>query len=260
MKRLEVIVLSLLSIILASCVSLDEFLEIKQKASKRAYATRAASKPAPETGPDEIKIPPVNRGWHTVHGRVFHEKFKEIIFARKTDACLECHMKSEYRIFDPHMQLNANGDIILEKCLYCHSERPDVEKAEFKDVKLIEVPERICLRCHNSYFKSKHPANADHVRRPSHKMLSMIKEFESIMELTLPLDYQGRIMCATCHNPHEKGVIPDEKAGAKGAGEQYRIRMPEQTELDGAHRKREALGFHMPGRGDQICLACHLDK
>ena len=261
MKRLAVII-SLVVLTQTGCVSLNEFLGIQQKTHKRKYIARPASKPAAVSKnlPEIIEIPPASRGWHTIHGKIFHKNFEEIISARKTDKCHECHMKSEYRIFDPHNQLNASGGIIEEKCLYCHRETPDVGQATFKDIKLIEGPERICMRCHSSNFLSRHPANANHVRRPSDKMLAMIREFESLMDVTLPLDYYGKIMCATCHNPHEKGVIPSDKAGARGAGEKARVRLPERTAIDSAHMNRDKLGVRMPGRNDQICLACHLDK
>jgi cytochrome c peroxidase len=65
---------------------------------------------------------------------------------------------------------------------------------------------------------------------------------ESVKELgvILPLDKEGKVTCPTCHNPHEKGVLPDEEASAQGASEKYRLRLAAQNL--------------------QICIACHKDK
>ena len=261
MKRLAVIIL-LPIITLISCVSLPEFLEIQPKTRKGRYIVQTTREPEPaaETLHDVIEVPPAGRGWHSIHGRTVKKKFEENIFSRKTDMCVKCHMKSEYRIFDPHNQLNADGSIIAEKCLYCHREKPDVEQANFKDIKLNGDPESLCLRCHSAHFSRKHPLNADHIRRPSGKMLQIIKRSESMIGVTLPLDYDGKIMCATCHNPHEKGVIPAANVGAKGAGEKSRIRLPEHPEVPEDQGKIEKFAVRLPGQGDQICLACHRDK
>ena len=52
-----------------------------------------------------------------------------------------------------------------------------------------------------------------------------MKRTEKQFGIILPLNLDGRIMCATCHNPHEKGVMPDERGAAGGAGEKDRIRL-----------------------------------
>jgi cytochrome c peroxidase len=43
--------------------------------------------------------------------------------------------------------------------------------------------------------------------------------------ILLPLSAEGNITCATCHNPHEKGVIPDRRLGARGASLTRRHRL-----------------------------------
>ena len=69
--------------------------------------------------------------------------------------------------------------------------------------------------------------HARHLRKPSDEVLSRIKQMEDQHGIILPLNGEGMISCATCHNPHEKGVIPDIRAGAKGAGEDKRQRLEE---------------------------------
>jgi hypothetical protein len=168
-------------------------------------------------------------------------------FGRRTDLCFKCHDESKYKMLDPHNQLDEKGDIIVEKCLYCHVEKPDEKRSTFKErkgihgtvVKLIGNLEVLCYRCH--YKQSTlHPINANHFQKPSEKTLQIMKETEKILNIILPLNYEGKVTCATCHNPHERGVLPQEKEASKGAGEKFRLRLP--------------------GLSGEICSACHKDK
>ena len=160
-------------------------------------------------------------------------------YVSRTTLCFKCHDEKKYTMLDPHNQLTESGAIVIEKCLYCHVEKPDEKNATFQQVKLIGKLEVLCFRCH---FKQSrfHPINANHLRIPSAEILYMMKESEKKYGIILPLDYEGKVTCPTCHNPHERGVIPGEKAGAQGASEKYRLRLA--------------------GKGLQICVACHKDK
>jgi hypothetical protein len=138
--------------------------------------------------------------------------------------CFKCHDKTKYEQFNPHKQLDKNGKIIAKKCLYCHKKVPDVKTAEFKDVTLIGNLGPLCLRCHNKEEKT--TLHGQHLRKPSDKVLARMKQTEIEFGIVLPLNYDGKITCATCHNPHEKGVIPPHRAGAKGGGQKHRLRLP----------------------------------
>ena len=71
---------------------------------------------------------------------------------------------------------------------------------------------------------------------PPDAILKRIKETEKQRDVIVPLEPKtGRIFCATCHNPHERGVQRYDKAD-RGA--------------DGPKRLRRTGG--MP-----ICLNCH---
>lgn len=154
-------------------------------------------------------------------------------FEKRTDICFKCHDDTKYRKRDPHNdQITDKGEIDAEKCLYCHEEKPDELRASFNEVKLVGGLLEVCQRCHVK--TSRHPADAEHMVMPSLKILTRIKETERQFNLILPLDYNGRIFCATCHNPHQKGVIPSGNIGARGAGEMY--------------------GKRFPGK---MCIACH---
>lgn len=142
-------------------------------------------------------------------------------YARRTDICFRCHNENQYTQLNPHAQLNASGLIISEQCLYCHPEKPDENNATFENIKLIGDMKTLCQRCHN--IKDRHPAGQDHFTIPDNKILTMMKSAEIIYGAIFPLDGEGKITCVTCHNPHERGVIPEAKEGARGASLKYRL-------------------------------------
>lgn len=163
-------------------------------------------------------------------------------FLHRTDMCFNCHEKHEYEQLNPHDQIDAHGNLNEKKCLYCHTEKPDEKFGSFKggafgkEVKLIGRLEVLCIRCHPKNEKF-HPINANHLQKPSPATLANIKESEKKYEVILPLNSEGEVTCVTCHNPHEKGVLPVKKASAKGASEKYRLRLS--------------------GMTGEICRACH---
>ncbi|MBI5057475.1 MAG: hypothetical protein HZB61_12755 [Nitrospirae bacterium] len=230
--------------------------------SNKLFAqVRVEFTPAIEAIKENIDPPYTGRGWHKIHKRPV-EKLLATEPYRKTNACPKCHQKNNYRINDPHTQLTENGDIIREKCLYCHLEKPDEKSATFTvlrpEIKFNRNLEVLCLGCHGILYKLAHPVNANHLRTPSPVMLSMMKTSEAQFDIILPLDFDGKIMCATCHNPHEKGVLPIEKASAKGASESFRVRLIGQSgrvDVAGANTKS-----HVQKPTDKICLTCHKDK
>jgi len=160
-------------------------------------------------------------------------------YVSRTTLCFKCHDEKKYTMLDPHNQLTKEGTIIEDKCLYCHIEKPDENISTFKEVKLIGDLEVLCFRCH--YKQSQlHPINANHLVTPPPAIIENMKATEKQYGIILPLNYEGKITCPTCHNPHERGVIPRDKASSKGASEKYRLRLSE---------------VNM-----QICIACHTDK
>lgn len=156
-------------------------------------------------------------------------------FSSQTAFCFRCHNKEAYKGLNPHDQLDGSGTVVREKCLFCHIEKPDEKRSGYKDVTLIGDFEMLCLRCHYRVKANKQSLHAVHVRKPSPKVLAKIHEAEETFNTILPLDTEGKVTCVTCHNPHEKGVIPAEKPAAKGAGEKYKQRTP-----------------------GNMCIACHV--
>ena len=144
-------------------------------------------------------------------------------YKKRTDICFRCHDKDKYKKLDPHTQLNATGDIIEEVCLYCHVEKPDEKTATYETITLVGDIKMICLRCHN--IVKRHPSGKDHLKVPDDKMLDKMKTTEIIYSTIFPLDNEKRVTCITCHNPHERGVIPKENESAKGSSEKFKQRL-----------------------------------
>ena len=72
------------------------------------------------------------------------------------------------------------------------------------------------------FSKGKPP---EHLVVPSRIIIRQMAQMSRENEITLPLEPEtGRIYCATCHNPHEKGVI-NNKSLAKGADDKNRLRL-----------------------------------
>jgi len=146
-------------------------------------------------------------------------------YRRTTDFCFKCHDESNYVMLDPHRQFDEKGEIVREKCLYCHTEVPDEKQVGREHPKLIGELTVLCQRCH--IRMAMRSGSFSHMQRPSVKTLAIMRTTEEKFAAILPLDEQGRTSCATCHNPHDKGVIPAEKPAAKGAGSTHRLRLPD---------------------------------
>ena len=161
----------------------------------------------------------------------------------RTFLCFQCHEKAQFKMFDPHKQLDESGAINEESCLYCHASKPDELHATLASrqngedtIHLVGNLEVLCLRCHNDKA-GRHPLNKDHLVKPSEKVMARMHWSERNLWILLPLNNEGKITCITCHNPHERGVIPTEKAASAGASERGRL--------------RKSWG------GGSICVACH---
>lgn len=167
----------------------------------------------------------------------------------RTDICFNCHNPKRYERYNPHDQITDEGDLDTQTCFVCHSVTPKRAKAQnIDDVRFNQVGnlENLCTGCHPW---RPHPGGnwaggllgggggqgPDHLTVPPEPILERLKEHREEENIVMPLEPgTGRVFCATCHNPHERGV-------------QYRHRADKGA--DGVRRLRR-------GRLE-ICTACH---
>jgi hypothetical protein len=154
-------------------------------------------------------------------------------YLHKVDFCYRCHNKENYKELDAHRQINAEKEIVVNMCLYCHEKKPDEKTATYKDVTFIGDLTSLCQRCH--IIDGNHAGNFDHIGViPSAESLNRMEAMTEEYHIILPLSEDGKMTCITCHNPHQKGVLEEDKPSAKGADSKYRHRLP-----------------------GKLCIACH---
>ncbi len=167
-------------------------------------------------------------------GRVFNPSFlRGGPYIHSYSICYRCHNIEYYELFDPHNQVNASGEVVEESCLYCH-EKPVSKGGRVPAVG--EYIEGICNSCHRGLS---HLPGSDHMQKPNARMRAYIDDIEKQRNLHLPLDSNMEVYCATCHNPHEKGVFPD--GDHRGVGSEGKN--------PSRHRVRVSGGV--------ICVVCH---
>ncbi len=145
-------------------------------------------------------------------------------YMRRADFCYQCHDRRAYKKLIPHEQINENGRIRKDRCLICHTDMP-IQHGSSR-VREIELHLNVGWTdlCKNCHWVPNHPANIKHERVPSEKVRSFIKRQTQDKGIHFPLEPKtGEIFCATCHNPHDRGVI-ERPAAAVGAGEEYKLR------------------------------------
>lgn len=137
-------------------------------------------------------------------------------------------------IMNPHEQISDEGDILWGTCTICHKNVPDIKKDKsIKDVTLRfgEDFNNICYECH---VVKPHPAaegasvTMSQMTAPNHlvvpsKNVSLNLRFAlKDVPMILPLEQKtGKVICVTCHNPHERGVL----SGKADYGADYSFRL-----------------------------------
>jgi len=158
--------------------------------------------------------------------------YKKII-----DLCFRCHNIEVYKKTNPHEQLDEEGNIVKERCLYCHQSLPDPDSVSgIEEVTFKTDTSTFCAACHGEE-EALHPAKANHILIPPQEMLTAIEASEKKFGVILPL-FKGELFCGTCHNPHDKGIIKREEA-SRGSEAEQRLRLD---------------------RSYDLCIACHSEK
>jgi hypothetical protein len=150
-------------------------------------------------------------------------------------SCFLCHPTREFSREDPHRQVNADGSLRFDQCRICHgpSYQPEVS-ARPAEVHLSLPEPGLCAGCHPLRA---HPRGVNHLVVPDEAVrLQMIysEHRDELQGMTqrqaerfltrqperpqvLPLGPDGQIVCSTCHNPHERGVLPASNPRSLGA-------------------------------------------
>lgn len=171
--------------------------------------------------------------------------------------CFRCHAPENYRPFNPHDQLEA-GQPKTDTCGWCHADAPSVDSQprEGASYGLRAKAAALCRNCH--VVAQSHPVAGHMDATPSAEMVQYMSAYEmkpkmrlpfaQLLEIaratkraprSIPLDEAGRITCSSCHNPHEKGLLPGGNPRAVGAE-------PKQA---ANHRLRILQG--------SVCVTCH---
>lgn len=174
------------------------------------------------------------------------------------DYCFRCHTREHYRPVNAHDQMETD-QIKEDGCLWCHVNIPDrnttVSKGALSNLR--NSASGICVNCH--FVGPNHPVEGKHMgSTPSSDLLFFMAAaeirdrmnipFASLLEMVrasgrmprqIPLDEQNRITCYTCHNPHEKDLLPASNPHTVGAEPDKAV----------THRLRIRQG--------SVCSVCH---
>jgi predicted CXXCH cytochrome family protein len=161
--------------------------------------------------------------------------FREGPYRERGALCYRCHDPAQYARLNPHEQVEVDGSLRESSCRVCHDRSPDVAAARtIRDVDFTVAGDlsRLCTGCHPvkphpGGFSFGPQGQPDHLRVPSARVAQRLERMQRVNQVALPLDPNtGKVFCATCHNPHARGVVKV-AAAARGAGEKDRLRMPE---------------------------------
>jgi hypothetical protein len=142
----------------------------------------------------------------------------------RNEFCLRCHTPENYEKLNAHDQVDESGSMKSQICLFCHSSLPDVKVMGIESVDFdVESLNEYCTVCHEGQnYLDNHPVGP-HLVEPSRSVYRAIETAGERLGVELPL-FDEIITCATCHNPHQEGVIKIDVA-SKGAGQRKRLRL-----------------------------------
>ena len=131
-----------------------------------------------------------------------------------TNFCYRCHDKKANTRENIHILLDEKGEIKKKQCEYCHEEVPDRDKKlEIKDLKLRISMDKLCFGCH---LKDPHFNSVEHQVKPAEEeMIKHLKKMRKQQNIFIPLSEKGKVMCVSCHTPHQRGVIDVNKPAGK---------------------------------------------
>jgi predicted CXXCH cytochrome family protein len=108
-------------------------------------------------------------------------------YATKRAVCRNCHSGADLENSRIHQEINEG-----KSCEMCHLTRPRPGTDSIKTVTFIADPDLLCLRCHDQSVSDGSLHHSGVIGRE-------VEEGHIMTELPL---FKGRVICATCHNPH----------------------------------------------------------
>ena len=202
-------------------------------------------------------------------------------YKKLTEFCYLCHEKKDYQRPNIHKLLDDKGKYDKKDCEYCHKKVPDPKKEIKRDELEFRLPpQKLCWGCH---LKAPHFNALNHQAEPDKEMRQRIEKSENKHKVILPLDSENKVMCVTCHSPHEPGVIAKDKpAGRQVAdvevekGVSYKdhswnkvfvadkeLRLRKLAEQSGNvhslkyQRLQDEVLLRLSAKDGTLCLACH---
>ena len=159
-------------------------------------------------------------------------------FVKQPDfSCTTCHVqmcqsnsRKELRRRNPHIQLDFRKNPIEKKCLFCHTAMPDYSHPGREDVVMRYDIAHLCSLCH---FMMSAPKG----KPMTEAMVAKKENSEKKFYVSMPLGSSNKVVCASCHNPHQKGVPRGKGKYAAAHGEKKRLRLESCS---------------------QLCVACHI--
>ncbi len=163
-----------------------------------------------------------------------------VYFSKHPDfSCHICHhvmcqsnSREQLRHRNPHIQLDFAGKPIEKRCLLCHTSLPDYRHRDRENVVMRYDLTNLCSLCHVMMTQK---VGLGLGKRMTEAMTKTKQEFEKKYDVSLPLGPDNTVVCASCHNPHQFGVVLGKGGYAAAPGE---------------HR----LVLEDPWR---LCIACH---
>ena len=140
--------------------------------------------------------------------------------------CDNCHGPDQFQKFSPHMMLAADRHTVIEqRCEVCHSKPMDRNAtARTGNASLRADMVTLCRSCHPHHRDINRKGHVGTTIPPQMLVYMRARELTGLLdspsddlikqltdEKAMPMqmvpDAQGRIVCTTCHNPHEKGTF-----------------------------------------------------
>jgi len=172
--------------------------------------------------------------------------------------CANCHRRTLYKKFNPHLMLTADKLAREDLCRFCHTKMLDRTAMQRVGTPALRTnPLSLCASCHArhvDYFQPGHIGakvpkdmvaymaareSTGPTSRPSRDLLARLRS-SGAKPRFLVLDGDGRIVCTTCHNPHERGLF---RPGSELAHRAMSMVSPDRVSS--------------PVRSQRLCLSCH---